>query len=48
MGGGSDIMGKKKKPGRARWGQVGLIYSDEVPRSSEVGAGVRDGEDLGG
>ena len=28
-------MGKKKKQGRVRWGQVGWIYYDEVPRSSE-------------
>ena len=35
VGGGSDLMGKKKKQGRSWWGQVGWIYSDEVPRSSE-------------
>ena len=27
--------GKKKKQSRIWWGQVGWIYSDEVPRSSE-------------
>ena len=46
---------KKKKQGQAQWEQVGWIYSDEVPRSSEVvgwskGGGIknRDGEDFGG
>ena len=34
VGGGSDLMGKKKKQCRARWGQVGWIYSDEVLKSS--------------